>query len=284
MPEQIKTKQIKTKQIKTREIKIRINADDFGISPGVNRAIEQMFQKQKLHSASLICGCDHFNEAILIAKNNPDLKVGLHFNLSSGFSALGDSQLPLLTYPDGVFKNGFVKLFLLAIFKREQLLPEIARELEAQISSIESSGIKLNHIDSHRHIHFIPGIFNIVVEAAKKHNIKTVRVINESLPATWKISYKKSFLFDGGVIKWLILRLCGLFNNSKNFPAEYFFSILYTCKVSDNLIKKIIVPQGFAGLEIMIHPGDPDIDGQIANLEEKAHLLSKNRYLETLSR
>jgi predicted glycoside hydrolase/deacetylase ChbG (UPF0249 family) len=77
-------------------MKIRINADDFGLSLGVNGTIEEMFQKQQLHSASLIFGCGYFDEALAIAKKNPNLKVGLHFNLSVGKSAFKHSKPSLL--------------------------------------------------------------------------------------------------------------------------------------------------------------------------------------------
>lgn len=62
---------------------LRINADDFDISPGVNSAIEKMFKAGRLHAASMICGCGYFDEAVAIAKRNPGLEVGLHFNPDS---------------------------------------------------------------------------------------------------------------------------------------------------------------------------------------------------------
>jgi hypothetical protein len=263
-------------------MKIRINADDFGISPGVNSAVETMFKKQKLDSASLIYGCGYFDEAIAIAKRNPNLKVGLHFNLSSGKSAFKHSKSALLTNEDGDFKNGFLQLLLLSIFKKEQLLKEITQELEAQISAITNSGLKISHIDSHRHVHFIPQIFKSVVTIAKKHQVWRIRVINENLLTTWLIKNPKTFLFNGGIIKWLVLRFMGLWNGSKKIPQSYFFSILHTCSISSDLIAKIKIPKGFSEVEIMVHPGDSGIDGGLKNLCESEHLLSPNRNIERL--
>ncbi|MDX2082722.1 MAG: ChbG/HpnK family deacetylase [Rickettsiales bacterium] len=263
-------------------MKIRINADDFGISAGVNTAIEEMFQKQKLNSASLIFGCGFFDEAITIAKNNPDLKIGLHFNLSSGKAAFKHQQPSLLVDEKGQFKNGFLQLLLLSIFKKEQLLKEISLELEAQISAIISLGLKLNHIDSHRHVHFIPRIFQIVVEIAAKHQISQIRVINENLLTTWSIKNPKTFLKDGGIIKWLVLRFMGLINGSRKIKQSYFFSILYTCKISRELISKIKIPKNFDEVEIMIHPGNPEIDAHLKDLHEAEHLFSPNRNIERL--
>lgn len=263
-------------------MKLRINADDFGISPGVNSAVERMFKQQKLHSASLMYGCGYFDEAVKIAKQNPGLKIGLHFNLTTGKSAFITSGPSLLVDNNGNFKNGFLSLLVLSLLKRKQLLKEIRQELEAQIQAIIEAGIKLHHIDGHRHIHFIPGIFQIVADTAKAHQISQVRVINESLAATWSIDYPKTFLRNGGIIKWLILRILGLLNGSSKIPQPYFFSILYTCEISRELIAKLKIPKGFSSAEIMIHPADPKIDKQLPDLKERSHLLSKNRYQEWL--
>jgi hypothetical protein len=266
-------------------MKIRVNADDFGLSLGVNCAIEEMFQKQQLHSASLIFGCGYFDQALEIAKKNPDLKIGLHFNLSVGKSAFNHAQPSLLVDKNSNFKNGFLQLLILSIFKKKQLRQEVACELEAQIQATKDSRAILHHINSHRHVHFIPLIFLEVLVAAKNHQINKVRVINESLFSTWKMNCSRSFLFNGGIFKWLILRFLGLFNNSKKNASDYFFSILYTCQISDELIAKIKVPKNFSEseVEIMIHPGNPTLDATFQNLFEANHLLSNNRLLEKIS-
>ena len=258
---------------------VRINADDFGVSPGVNQAIQDMFREKKLHSASLVCGCGYLEEAIKIAKENPKLKLGLHFNITTGTAVFKHTQPSILVDSEGRFKNGFLKLLLLSIFKRKLLLEEVKKELEAQIALIKKADLRISHIDSHRHVHVIPAIFVLVKDLAKKNQIKHVRVINERLGITWSIKHAKTFLVDGGIIKWGILRFLGVFNDDKLFSETYFFSILYTCSISNDLIKKIKAPSGFKHLEVMIHPGNPDIDADLV-LEEKRHLLSKDRYTE----
>lgn len=247
-------------------MKLRINADDFGISPGVNGAIEKMFQEGRLHATSLICGCGYFDEAVEIAKRNPGLEVGLHFNIT-----IGTSQ----------FKNGFLSLLMMSFLNRSLLKKEAEKELRSQISLLEENGIKVTHIDSHRHIHMIPGIFEVVEKVAKEKNIKRVRVINESLLTTLRIKHHKKFLWNGSLVKWLILSSLRFINNTKS--NRYFFSILYTCEISRNLIDKIKIPKKFQNseIEVMIHPGNPDIDSKLPNLEEREHLLSTLRKLET---
>lgn len=263
-------------------MKAMINADDFGISTGVNLAVKKMFNQKKLNSASLICGCKYFDSAIQIASEIPDLKIGLHFNLTTGNSTNLNSTAPLLADKNNKFKNGFVKLLFLSIFKKKEFLQQVEDELEAQIKLLKNHKIIIDHINGHRHIHYIPGILKVVENAAKKHQIPYIRIINESFFYSWNIG-GFSYLFNGGIIKWLILRCLGLINGSTKINSpRYFFSILYTCQISKELIAKIKMPKKFTEIEIMIHPGNPDIDKELKDLEERPHLLSQNRYLEQL--
>ena len=259
-------------------MKIRINADDFGISPGVNDAIIAMYRDKKLHSASLILGCGYDNEAIKLSKLNPNLKVGLHLNLTSGKAT--SSKSSFLVDCNQRFKYGFVSLLLLSLFRRAQFVKAVRSEIEAQIVALEKAGITISHLDGHRHIHVIPAVFEVVTELASKYLIDNVRVINEDFFTTWKIRHQKSFLFDGGIIKFLVLKFLSLFNKTSNC-SEYFFSVLYSCTISKSLISKIKVPQQYDALEIMIHPGDPEKDSGLL-LEEKKHLVSNKRNQECL--
>lgn len=257
-------------------MKIRINADDFGISPGVNSAVENMYQSRFLHSASLICGCGYLAEAIRISNSNPGLKVGLHFNLTTGFSSARSKSGNLLVTKQRRFKNGFLSLLLLSIFRKKRLMHEVQIELLAQIEMLQSAGLRINHIDSHRHVHMIPAIFQVVSNVANEIGIKYVRVVNEDFVKTWAIKHPKTYLIDGGFIKWMVLRFLGMFTPKSDV---YFFSILYTCSISADLIKKIVWPKEYKEVEIMIHPGDPELDGDLI-LEEKRHLMSRKRRVE----
>ena len=266
------------------KIKINVNADDFGISKGVNSAVLEMFKAGKLNSASIIVNGNYFNEAIKIAKQNPNLKIGLHFNLTTGNSISGYGNLPLLTRKNGWFKNGFVAILFLILFRKKSLLREVNLELAAQIKMLKHRGIKIDHINSHRHIHFLPGIFNLVTKIAAKYQIKDLRIINENFINSWKMGGSKSFLWNGGIIKWLLLRFLGMINGSAKIKSRiYFFSILYSCNISKELIAKLKIPDNFSSAEIMIHPGNPAIDMKSkGKLLEKSHLLSPNRYRENL--
>ncbi len=251
-----------------------INADDFGISKGVNLAIIKMATENRLNSVSVFAKAKYTQEAINFCEQNKQILAGLHFNLTTGKSILGNNNLPLLTDKNGDFKMGFIALLVSVLFK-PKILNEIEKELVAQLETLKN--IEISHIDGHRHVHFIPKIFNIVYKISKQRNIKRIRIINEGLFSF--INCKKlSFLFDGGLIKLIILRLCGLFNGSYKIKAPYMFSILYTGKITNDLIKNInSLPKNFDSIEIMIHPGTPEIDKNEHLEYEKEALLCKYR-------
>lgn len=257
-------------------VEIIINADDFGISKGVNEAIVEMFKAGNLTSASFMISGKYALDAVKKIEQNPALKVGLHFNLTTGKSILHHISLPLLTAKDGSFKNGFLKLLLLSIFKKREFLAEVEAELKAQISMANYYNIKFEHIDGHRHIHYIFGIFKLVQKVAKLEGINRVRVVNESLFDT--IIATRKLPSASGLLKWGILRFLGLFNGArevKNVP--YFFSILYSCRMNNSLFNNFKLKKGYNAIEVMLHPSITEFDVKDEVEYEKPHLLSKLR-------
>ena len=140
--------------------KIIFNADDFGISKGVNEAICKAYHEGILNSASLMVNQKYAKEAVKLHKNMPNLKLGLHVNLTNECPASDVKDIPLLVGKDKKFKNGFLKLFLLSLFKPFKFKQQVRTEVEAQIVKALDMGVKLSHIDSHRHVHMIPAVFD----------------------------------------------------------------------------------------------------------------------------
>jgi predicted glycoside hydrolase/deacetylase ChbG (UPF0249 family) len=256
--------------------KVIINADDFGLSFGVNEAVIKMHKEGNLTSASMMVTGLKVQDAILKATENPALKVGLHFNLTTGKAVLHPISLPLLVDEKGNFKNGFIKLLLLSVLWRKNFLNQVEAEMKAQIALLKTFGIKPSHIDGHRHIHYLFGVFKIAQKVAKTEGIKRIRVVNESFFNTLTLGFPPI----SGIIKWLILRFLGLFNGSRNVRSPYFFSIIHSCQISNKLLKNFKPPEGFSEIEIMIHPSIQRFDeGQ--NVEyEKSHLNSRFRAVE----
>ena len=237
---------------------IIFNADDFGATRGINEAIYQAYQNGILNAASLMINQKYALQAAQLSKKMENLDLGLHLTLTNGASLSGHKKLPLLTDEKGMFKNGFLKLCLLALFKPKSLRKEIQIEAEAQILKAKEFGLDLQHIDSHRHIHMIPLIFKVLLKLKEKYAIGRIRVINENAVMTMKTNKSLVYLFDGGLIKYGLLKFFYYINGYKS--NTYFYTMLYTCKLSKEHFQKVLVPRGFENVEVMIHPNVIETD------------------------
>lgn len=255
---------------------IIINADDFGISEGVNRAIIEGNKNGIINSTSVMVNLLNKDKPVEDFINTSNIRFGLHLNLTNGYSISNSSEINLLVNKDRKFKNGFVKLFMLSLISPNILKKQVEIETKAQIQKAKDLNLKLTHIDSHRHIHMIPGLFKIIEKLAKENNIERIRIINENIFYTTKCKGGFSYLFDGGLIKYIILRTFALINNYKT--PTYFFSILYTGKIFGNRIKNLKVPPKYDSVELGIHPNIGGIDKpkEISDRD----VLSENRIRE----
>lgn len=245
-------------------VNLIFNADDFGISQGVNEAIFKAHTQGVLNSTSIMITLKYVPQALEMAKQMPNLNIGLHANLTNENSVLSKDEIPLLVDEKGKFKHGFVNLALLSVLHPKELKNQAKKEIRAQIEKARACGIKLAHLDSHRHIHMIPGIFKACMELAAEYNIPRLRFVNENPLATIKQTAGKEWISDGGLIKNLVLISCAVVNKLLfGFKSDtYFYSIVNTCKISRDKLKSYKIPGSYKTVEIGIHPGIPEIDKQ----------------------
>ena len=254
------------------------NADDFGISKGVNAAIVKAHREGILNSASLMINQKYAAEAVKLAKEMPELEMGLHVNLTNEYPAASAQEIPLLVDGQGKLKNGFVNLLLLSFFKPRQLRLQVEIEMRAQIAKYLTTGLPLQHLDSHRHVHMIPQIFKAMRKLQKEFEVPRIRVLNENIFNTLKYNHNKSWLFDGALIKYVLLRFLCWWNGYKN--DVYFYTLMYTCKIAKEQFSGVKIPQGYKAVEIMIHPGMPEIDKQYPEDVWDENILSPYRTVE----
>lgn len=254
------------------------NADDFGISKGVNAAIVKAHREGILNSASLMINQKYAAEAVKLAKEMPELEMGLHVNLTNEYPAASAQEIPLLVDGQGKLKNGFVNLLLISFFKPRQLRLQVEIEMRAQIAKYLTTGLPLQHLDSHRHVHMIPQIFKTMRKLQKEFEVPRIRVMNENIFNTLKYNHNKSWLFDGALIKYVLLRFLCWWNGYKN--DVYFYTLMYTCKIAKEQFSGVKIPQGYKAVEIMIHPGMPEIDKQYPEDVWDENILSPYRTVE----
>ena len=146
--------------------KLIINADDFGLTRDISDKIIETYKIGNLSSTSLMVNTPASDYAIKLAKKNPKLGVGLHFNLTEGKALTGISSITDL---NGFFFNKM----RINLFKTLRIidLKDIKNELNMQFEYITNAGLSPSHIDSHQHIHMNPGIFRVVADFAKEKKV-----------------------------------------------------------------------------------------------------------------
>jgi predicted glycoside hydrolase/deacetylase ChbG (UPF0249 family) len=154
-----------------------VNADDFGITEGTNRAILDAFQNGIVTSTSLLANGEAFDHAVGLAHENPSLGVGVHLTLSEG-RAVDDLNRMGAFLPE--LKAGMLPLgnrpFVAALMRGRLPRKKILREFKAQTQKIIIAGIKPTHIDGHKYIHLLPGIASIAAEVAEAYSIPFIRL------------------------------------------------------------------------------------------------------------
>lgn len=152
-----------------------INADDFGLTLGVNRAIAELHQSNALTSATLMATGPAFEDAVSIARSHPTLGVGCHIILTDGTPASPPAHIPTLIGPDG--KNfrpsllDFVHALLRGLIRTE----DIEREALAQIQKLQRAGIQVTHVDTHKHTHLFPAVNRPLLSVLERTGISAIR-------------------------------------------------------------------------------------------------------------
>ena len=155
-----------------------INADDFGLAPGVNRAIVELQQAGALSSTTLMATAPYFSPAVYLAFAQPALSVGCHIVLVDGSPLLRPDEVPSLLdprRPASLSLRTTVGSFLRDLMRGRIREQEIEAEAIAQIRRIQSSGVTVSHIDSHKHIHAFPRALAPLLRAAQHCRVDCVR-------------------------------------------------------------------------------------------------------------
>jgi len=152
-----------------------INADDFGVTKGVNRAIQQLGAGGHLTSATMMAVPAERSNAFDFAHKASPLRFGCHVVLVDGEPALPSAELPTLTEPrTGRFRLSLGK-FVRDLYLGRIRATEIEAEADAQITRLLSLGLPLTHFDTHKHTHIFPRVLEPILQAATRHGIHAVR-------------------------------------------------------------------------------------------------------------
>jgi hopanoid biosynthesis associated protein HpnK len=152
-----------------------LNADDFGLTAGVNRAIIELHRAGLLTSATLMARTAATEEAIQIARSAPSLGVGCHVVLVDGEPVMPAQKLPTIVDPRTGHFHPTLSAFLTRLFTGRIGSAEIEAETAAQIAALQNCGLSLTHIDTHKHTHMFPAVLRPVLRAAMAAGIRAIR-------------------------------------------------------------------------------------------------------------
>jgi hopanoid biosynthesis associated protein HpnK len=157
-----------------------ITADDFGLHEAVNEAVDSAASRGVLTAASLMVAAPAAADAARRAAHLPNLRVGLHLVLADGKPMLESNQIPALVRGDGRMgdRMGYDGL-------RYALLPSVRRQLEAEIraqfAAFARTGLRLDHVNVHKHFHLHPTILDILLRVARDYGRPPIRATMEPL-------------------------------------------------------------------------------------------------------
>jgi len=241
-----------------------VNADDLGWTAGVNRGIAEAHRNGIVTSASLLANGGAFAEAVELARDTGGLGVGVHLNLNDGPPVAPRESVPSLVNEAGEFEGGPDGL-LLKIATRGLSMREVEIEWGAQISKARDAGIEPTHLDGHKHVHMLPGLFEIALRLAKRYGIGAIRVSHEasSLRAALSTGERRAaVVLKQGVqargLKLLARDARKQAERAGVSTADYFGGIAQTGELTKEGVARLLrsLPEGTT--ELMCHPGYAD--------------------------
>jgi len=155
-----------------------VNADDFGCSESINEAVIRAHRDGVLTSASLMVNETAASQAVQMARQCPRLGVGLHLALVCGRAALSPEEIPNLAAPNGRFSDNAVAAGLKYFFS-SKCRTQLRAEIGAQFDRFHATGLPLDHVNGHLHMHLHPVVLEILMENAERWGIRAMRLTRD---------------------------------------------------------------------------------------------------------
>ena len=232
-----------------------VNADDFGLSPSVNAAVIRAHRDGILTSASLMVNEPGFAEAVALAKENPRLGVGLHLTLLMGHSALPPEKIPGLVNTRGEFSNEPVRAGMSYFFQR-RLREQLRAEIHAQFEKFHDTGLPLDHVNGHLHLHLHPVVFKILMSDAEKLGIRQVRLMRDCFSRSRRMASGRWFYraSHAAIYEWLSRRARAPLRQRGIRHAQITFGLLQDSRVDEDYVLKLLPELPPGDSELYAHP------------------------------
>lgn len=233
-------------------MRVIINADDFGLSPGINRGVIRAFEQGLVRSASLSVLGRGFLEAAAYCRENPGLDAGLHLTLTDE-KPLTDARALFPGAWDSDFLPGMGTLFRLVVSGRADLAA-IEGELKAQMERAADAGLSISHLDGHQHVHLFLKLFPLCLDLCKRRGIRHMRTRLTDRMALRAgpgriAQYLGLRLFLGAAVQTRIPRELPI------IPCTGFLLSGGRLRVRD-LLANLRALRRFPVVEVILHPGE----------------------------
>jgi hopanoid biosynthesis associated protein HpnK len=232
-----------------------VNADDFGRSPSINEAVMRAHREGILTSASLMVNEPACAGAVALARENPMLGVGLHLTLACGKSALPSEKIPGLVNERGEFSGRPVAVGMRYFFNHD-LRDQLRSEIHAQFAKFRATGLPLDHVDGHLHLHLHPTVFRILMEDAAALGIRHLRLTREPFWMDVPLAQGNRLCRakDAAIFFLLSWRAQSALRRREIQHPQRVFGLLQNARVSESYLLKLlaILPPGDS--ELYSHP------------------------------
>jgi hopanoid biosynthesis associated protein HpnK len=253
-----------------------LTADDFGLAVSVNEAVERAHQEGVLTAASLMVGAGAAADAVERARRLPRLGVGLHVVLVEGRPVLAPGEVPDLVGPEGGFSNRLVRSGV-RFFFLPRVRRQLAAEIRAQFEAFRATGLPLDHVNAHNHMHLHPTVLGLILSIGRDYGIQAVRTPYEPPLRSWRATREglgRRLATAAFLAPWTSLvrrRLArrGLRTN------DWVFGLNDTGKMTAQQVERLIrqLPDGIS--ELYFHPAtgrSPELDRSMPGYQHEGEL------------
>ena len=184
-----------------------ITGDDFGLCPAVNEAVEEAHRNGVLSTASLMVGARATADAVDRARRLIALRVGLHLVLVDGTPTSSPRLVPGLVDARGEFSPHLFRAGIKFFFS-PGIRGQLEQEIRAQFQAFQNTGLSLDHVNCHNHMHLHPTIGKLILKVGREYGLRAVRFPYEPISPSWRASRKylgRKLAFGLFLRPWLAL-------------------------------------------------------------------------------
>lgn len=232
---------------------ISLHADDMGLCPASDLIFEKILTRGRCRSVSLLPNMPGFDGAVTFLKRRPDIRVSAHVNLVEGMAVSPPTAIPAIVNPEGRFRRNFITLWAVCRLFPQAVIPQVEREIGAQIEKIRNAlgWDRPLSLDGHMHTHMLPPIFRLLPRLSERYNITSIRIAYE--PMTLRSALTN---VHAGVLKNVLLNILSRQTTRMPRRSDCVIGILHSGKMNRSAITTDLqkIPSVMESVEVILHP------------------------------